>query len=150
MIWTMPRRGLASLIVLTSVACAGDAKVAEQGRKIFSGEAPLVARVKGHDAALPSLASRCNNCYAASPAPWPTAGTRPPTAYGPELTREHLVNAHSRRGGPASVYDEAALCRLLRNGVDPAYVVVAIGMPRYELTDADCRALWIYLSRRST
>ena len=150
MISTLPKRCLASLIVLTTVACSGDAKVAEQGRKLFSGEAPIVARVNGHEAALPSTASRCSNCHSAAPVPRPNQDTREPTRFAPALTRDHLVNARSRRGGPASVYDEAAMCRLLRSGVDPAHVVIAIAMPRYELAAADCRALWVFLSGGST
>jgi hypothetical protein len=50
-----------------------------------------------------------------------------------------------RRGGPPSAFDRDTFCRLLRTGVDPAWVVVDVSMPRYALSDEQCHALWTHL-----
>lgn len=126
---------------------AADESTAARGRQLFSGEAALPARIAGQDFALPVNASRCVNCHAAKAAP---AGASPALAetqrVGPPLTRALLTEPARRRGGPPSRYDAASLCALLRTGVDPAYVIVPRTMPRYEISDADCRALWLHLS----
>jgi hypothetical protein len=57
-----------------------------------------------------------------------------------------LLSPQRRRGGPASRYDRDAFCRLLRKGIDPAYVMINEEMPRYTLDDADCAALWRFLT----
>ncbi|MES1162053.1 MAG: hypothetical protein ABUL50_03210, partial [Rhizobacter sp.] len=66
--------------------------------------------------------------------------------FGPTLSSRFLLDARSRRGGPASRFDAASLCRLLRTGVDPASIIIARAMPLYELSDRDCAALWAFLS----
>jgi hypothetical protein len=65
---------------------------------------------------------------------------------GPTLTPALLTVAVRRRGGPPSRYDAASLCALLRTGVDPAHVIILRTMPRYDISDADCRSLWLHLS----
>ena len=55
------------------------------------------------------------------------------------------MQPRSRRGGPPSAYDAASLCELLREGIDPAWVMVRQEMPRYAATDAQCIALWAFL-----
>ena len=122
---------------LALAACApGEA---ERGRRLFDGEAALEARLAGHRAPLPALASRCSNCHARDAAA--------PPAFASLLSQRRLVALSSRRGGPPSRFDAASLCTLLRSGVDPAEVMVAQAMPRYAIADADCRALWAYLDR---
>ena len=37
-------------------------------------------------------------------------------------------------------------CALLRTGLDPAYVLINVAMPRYTLNERDCTALWRYLN----
>ena len=54
----------------------------------------------------------------------------------------------SCRGGPPSGYDRGTLCRLLREGIDPAHVMVTRTMPRFDLDDAACAALWTHLSNQ--
>jgi hypothetical protein len=122
---------------------------AEHGRRLYWGELPLNGRVAGHSAVLPTQASRCANCHARGTEPGPPAraglaGSQP---IGGSLSAQHLTQPVKRRGGPASVFDAQSLCRLVRTGVDPAHIVVASEMPRYDLSDADCQALWSYLSR---
>jgi len=57
-----------------------------------------------------------------------------------------LLSSLPRRGGPPSRYELGAFCRLLRVGIDPASVVIPGNMPRYQVTDQECRELWTYLT----
>jgi hypothetical protein len=132
------------MLALSTVA-ACDSQEVQRGRALYAGEAPLTARIAGHAAALPPQASRCTNCHvgATSTQAASSAGVQ---AIGGILAAHRLTQPLSRRGGPPSRFDAAALCRLLRTGVDPAHVVIAQTMPRYEVSDADCNALWAYLA----
>lgn len=141
----------ALLFALCAAAAAHGAEPdgADRGRTIYLGESALVARIAGQDFALPANASRCANCH--SPAARPSAigaSAVPADAQriGPVLTPEWLTQPQRRRGGPASRYDSAALCKLLRSGVDPAHVIILRTMPRYDISDTDCAALWRYLT----
>jgi hypothetical protein len=120
---------------------AAPAEALARGRALFAGTAPLHGTISGHASALPPAGARCVNCHAAGIAGPASA----PASFAPLLTRPHLTELLPRRGGPPSRYDEATFCRLLRTGVDPAYVLITRSMPRYELPDADCRALWLHL-----
>jgi hypothetical protein len=149
-----------ALVLAGGLACAAAAAAqapdAERGRRLFSGDLPLTGAILGHSAALPAQASRCANCHAAGSAP-PSAGraasaagtaiSAPAPSFGPALNAKLLLQPAPRRGGPASRYDEAALCKLLSTGVDPAYIVLPTSMPRYELAPGDCKALWAYLTQ---
>lgn len=104
------------------------------GRALFVGEtSELRAQVAGHDDDLPLAAARCINCHEG------------PGAIGPRLNAPQLLESQARRGGPPSRYDEATFCRLLRDGVDPAFVQLPREMPRYQIAPEDCRKLWDYL-----
>jgi hypothetical protein len=141
---------IAALVCLAagplSAAFAAPADI-ERGRQLFAGELPLAGRVTGHTADLPPSASRCANCHAAGTAPPLLAGSASAASFGPALNAFGLTRAKPRRGGPPSRYDEQALCKLLTTGVDPAYIIIPRNMPRYSLTAADCRALWLYLNQ---
>lgn len=113
----------------------------DAGRAAFTGQSPLVARMPGHAEALPAVAARCSNCHAAPGVP--AAGNG---ALGPALNAAALMQALPRRGGPPSRYDAAALCRALREGVDPAGVMLGSAMPRYRIDDLGCRQLWTLLT----
>jgi hypothetical protein len=103
-------------------------------RALFLGEGSGVrAHVAGHDEALPWAAARCVNCHEG------------PGAIGPRLNARQLLESQARRGGPPSRYDEATFCRLLRDGVDPAFVQLPREMPRYQIAQEDCRKLWDFL-----
>ncbi|RZM00732.1 MAG: hypothetical protein EOP73_15405 [Variovorax sp.] len=119
-------------------AGAGAADVAD-----LAGDAPVLrGRLAGHPDDLPPAATRCVNCHAIGEAPG-----RPATAtFGPLLGPATLAWALPRRGGPPSRYDAASLCRLLREGIDPAWVMVDAAMPRYAVSDAQCEALWARLA----
>lgn len=130
----------------------------EAGRQIFTGAQPLVAHMPGHAQRLPVAASRCINCHAAPglrAAGGATAGLGAASragantgtgSFGPRLDAAHLLQPQARRGGPPSRYDAAGLCRVLREGVDPAGVVLVNAMPRYQIDDSACRQLWTLLT----
>jgi hypothetical protein len=129
----------------------------EAGAALFHGDAALVGRLVGHTEPLPAIATRCGNCHedrSTVPAGRPGAASAAATSasasgsYAMALNREWLTAARPRRGGPPSVYDAASLCTVLRTGVDPAHVMVASVMPRYEASVAQCEQLWSYLTRR--
>jgi len=134
------------LLAVGSLGGSAGESLTRRGFELFSGVLPLQGTIVGHTSALPPSAARCINCHAigsAAPAP-PSASAAAP--FGPLLTPQGLTGAVVRRGGPPSRYDASAFCRLLRQGVDPAWVIVPRSMPRYALTDADCHALWAHLT----
>jgi hypothetical protein len=110
------------------------------GQALFDGAAPLRARLASHPAELPAAVVRCANCHAAG------SGPAVPNSIAPRLSRGWLVEWQSRRGGPPSRYDRDAFCTLLRDGLDPAYVLINVQMPRYRVDARDCTALWQFLS----
>lgn len=114
---------------------AADSGAQAPGQLLFEGRTELVARITGHDDALPAQAWRCANCH---------AGEQP---LGGLLTRERLLTALPRRGGPLSRYDLPAFCRLLRTGVDPASILIDRTMPHFEIDDRQCEDLWRGLTR---
>lgn len=122
-----------------------EAALQAQGRQLFHGEASTLGgvpgRLAGHGDDLPAVATRCANCHS-------TGGAQdfPSTLeFAPRLNRPGLTQPLPRRGGPPSAYDAASLCKLLREGIDPAWVMVRQEMPRYAATDAQCVALWAFL-----
>ena len=160
----MRRRRIATLaVVLLALAMAvgwqwvqaGRQATLARGAALFHDGAGLSGRVTGHTLLLPANAARCANCHQtgtpAGSAAASAAGNPPPAAealpgrLGPVLGRETLEQARPRRGGPASRYDGATFCALLRTGIDPAQVMIPQAMPRYDIANADCEALWRYL-----
>ena len=115
------------------------AEAIEAGKALYQGRVALATRLGGHTVALPMAASRCANCH--------DAADKSPS-FGPMLDGASLQAAKPRRGGPASRFDAPGLCGLLRDGRDPANIVVPAAMPRYTLTDAQCEQLWAYLVSR--
>jgi len=116
----------------------------ERGRELFHGELPLTARMVGHTDALPQEAVRCRNCHSHSKPP--ALGGDAAQDFAPLLNARTLRSPSARRGGPPSTYEREALCRVLREGIDPAHVMIQQAMPRYSVSDADCEALWTYLT----
>lgn len=118
------------------------------GEAIYQGREPMTGRIRGHDSTLPTAATRCINCHL-------PGGTRPPVAasaigttqtFGPALDAAWLTRPRSRSGGPAITYDAERLCTLLRDGIDPALVMMPRSMPLYDATPQQCRALWNFLT----
>ena len=141
---------LLASICAHGAAARADAVAVEHGRQLFVGKRPMSGLITGHAATLPAHASRCMNFHAAGTAPKSVSASASTPLLGPTLTIRLLTQPVARRGGPPSHYDEASLCRLLRTGVDPAHVIIARAMPRYELSAAECHALWMYLSKQQT
>lgn len=117
------------------------------GERIFKGDAPVVAHVSGYGKPLTTEASRCANCHEIGDEGGrrraESSATEP---IGPALSVEALTREAARRGGPPSSFDEASFCRLLTTGVDPAHIVVPRAMPRYDISESQCRDLWQYLT----
>ena len=145
--WVLWAAGVALLFALGAwfVGALASRDVASaqvsRGRYIYMQGAdqnsPLLARIANQPDVLPAVAVRCINCH-------DRAGSA--AEYRAQvLSREALLGVVPRRGGPATRFDAASLCKLLATGVDPAWILINQTMPRYELTDAQCRALWAYL-----
>jgi len=127
------------------------------GEQLFDGKVALAAKLAGDAVPLPGYATRCRNCHTnTSPASVDNAVSQSSTpgslGTGPSrqavLSRESLTLLKSRRGAPPSRFDEPGFCRLMRQGIDPMNVVMPRLMPRYDLTNSQCHALWIYLTRK--
>ncbi len=130
---------------LAAVVCAGTASArapvsAARGRALYTGREPLAGRIRDHRSNLPAAVVVCRGCHVAAAA---SPGAPPPA---PPIDRALLLEARPRRGGPPSAYDSPALCRLLRTGADPAYVLVAREMPVFDVDDAQCQSLWRFLT----
>ena len=140
------RAPLSAMLALAWAAAllgaASSPELLERGRKLFAGEAALTARMVGHEQALPQEAVRCTNCHQREAASTPPPSTKD---FGPRLGPVGLTRALPRRGGPPSSYNAASFCRVLREGIDPAYVMIPQTMPRYTLSDGECEAMWSYL-----
>lgn len=126
----------------------------DAGAALYSGTVPLKAHLTGDPDDLPAVASRCINCHVRPAKSSERAGvslaSAQPSAqigrpYAASLNREWLVTARQRHGGPASQYDAASFCTLIRTGEDPAHVLIPPVMPRYDATDEQCNSLWTYL-----
>lgn len=141
MIW---RCVTSAALALSLVACA-DHRSAAVGKRLFMGELALTARIAGNDLPLPADGSRCTNCHDGNNA---AAGSGTP-AFAPPLAASTLLTERKRRGGPPTRYSLESFCSLLRTGIDPASVLVARAMPRYDLDTEKCRALWNYIKARS-
>ncbi|MFL5307269.1 MAG: hypothetical protein ACJ8F1_18780 [Polyangia bacterium] len=131
--------------VALAVVCAGTAAArtpvtVARGRALFTGREPLAGRIRDHRSNLPAAVVVCRGCHVAAAA---SPGAPPPA---PPIDRSLLLEARPRRGGPPSAYDAPALCRLLRTGTDPAYVLVAREMPVFDVDDAQCESLWRFLT----
>ena len=113
------------------------------GRGLFLGESPLWGVIAGHAEALPPQAVACANCHMGETGPG--SGAR----FGPALNHAAMTELRNRRGGPPSSFSLASFCQLLRNGVDPAYIIITRRMPRYTLSDDQCRGLWRYIMEAS-
>lgn len=136
-----PRRfGVAALgVVVLAVALSAWLWPVARGYVLFHGHARLEAKIQG-GIDLPSSATACVNCHDGAA----TGGPRPIA----RLDRAALSTSRTPRGGAPVYYDEASFCRLLREGIDPASVMLNRLMPRFTISDADCAALFAYARMR--
>ena len=133
------------LAVATAVWVAHKATATEaRGARLFDGREPLTATLSGHATPLPAQTARCSQCHA-GPATSIAANSWPALP-GPPLDSRHLRAPLARRGGPPVAYDLSTFCRTLREGIDPAHVMLPRAMPRFDIDDARCEALWIHLT----
>lgn len=135
-----PRLAIAAAVILLGAA-AFNYRWA-YGYALYHGHIAIDGRISGHGADMPSTAVACVNCH--DPSPIAASGGRNVAP----LTRASLLESHARRGGPPSAYDEPMFCSVIRDGIDPASVMVNRLMPRFRLPDAQCSALWSYVTSR--
>lgn len=136
MSWTRSPTLVVAMVIAGCASVLGD----NRGRQLFYGDAALNGRAYKHLSGLPPEVVRCGNCHSAR------SGPDVARSAAPRLEPEMLTNRISRRGGPASSYDSHSFCALLERGVDPSGVLVSVDMPRYSITQADCEALWQFLT----
>lgn len=151
--WAVALGSVATLGLLgTGVWLAHESELRQQGEAMFQGKVLLPANLAGQEMILPVQASRCINCHGTvQKNPWIDPSVSQPPAeqtFASPINGAWLKQARMRHGGPESKYDQPALCKLLREGVDPGHVMISTTMPRYNLTDAQCAALWAYLSTK--
>jgi hypothetical protein len=143
LLWIKARHNAIRLTALCGLIApllfAGSESSVVRGRRLFSGREAVTGVIVGHKTAMPAAAVRCGNCHQAG-------DSGPRQSLGPRLNRDTLLEIQKRRGAPPSAYDMRTFCRILRTGVDPAYVVIAPEMPRYEIDDGQCQSLWLYLT----
>lgn len=145
------RTGVAVVVVglLLSAAAAvwvvrAPKQLQARGARLFDGREPLTATLAGHATPLPAQTARCSQCHAGPDTQNTAVGQ---AAFpGPPLDGRHLRTALSRRGGPPIAYDVSAFCRTLRDGIDPAHVMLPRTMPRFDIDDTRCEALWTHLT----
>ena len=136
---------LASMCGIRAASLAAAAEGSEpglraRGEALFSGRRPVRGRIRGHEGDLPPEVVACRQCHLRSPGDGGAAAA-------PVLDRKLLLQPVQRRGAPPSVYDLQSFCKVLRTGIDPAYVLIDRIMPTYAMSDADCAALWQVLTR---
>ena len=108
------------------------------GRRMFLGESPLQGAIASHAEPLPARTVSCANCHLG-------AGPGSGAPFAPVLNRAGMTQSSGRRGGPPSAFVLTSFCRMLRTGVDPAFILITRQMPRYTLSDDQCQDLWRYL-----
>jgi hypothetical protein len=133
--------GALTLAGLSACSMVPQEQVRQLGQRWFAGSTPLKGRMIGHEQDLPAAAAACINCHGA---------TSQRERFALALNRAWLTQPQARRGGPPSRYDVKSFCRVLREGVDPAWVVINQTMPRYDITDFQCQALWLHLNREAS
>lgn len=141
-----------SLLVVLSYVCSmvpaaayeqGESSPISAGRRLFFGELPLVGTIVGQRLPLPAKAAVCANCHTGDSVVTSSRTSGPPGP--PALSRLGLLELQERRGGPPSQFSEHSFCRMLRTGIDPAYIMISRRMPRYAVSDEQCQNLWDYL-----
>jgi hypothetical protein len=113
-----------------------------RGEAIYGGSTALNARIAGHSDVLPAVATACINCHAVN-------ATAADNSAAPSILDGALARVQSRRNGPPGNYDAQRLCHALRSSTDPLQIRLPARMPRYDIGDEDCVALWQFLNTAS-
>jgi len=130
---------------VTSLPTNADYNLLERGQRLFLGQESLIGRISGQDFDLPVEASRCVNCHISDQASQASEIKKKTQVFGPRLNQGTLLNKKSLRGGPAFSYTPKSFCRLLKTGIDPNHIMSKRSMPRYKISNKDCKAIWQYV-----
>lgn len=129
---------LMTLALQVSAPMAADIAANPRGEALFEGRAPLHGRIDGHVSELPPDVLACGNCHV-------VAVGAVQVGDPPDLRGGWLHRQMQRRNGPPGTYDPTKFCAALRSGIDPTGVRIPMGMPRFDISDEDCRGIWNYL-----
>lgn len=113
---------------------------ASKPRDYYSGPARMRARLQGFDALLEPSSVRCSNCHGVDGGGIPRGVIK-----GTNIRSASLGNRRSASGAPWS-YDAGSFCTAVRRGIDGSGRILEPGMPRYDITDEQCRSLWNYVT----
>lgn len=136
------------------VACGSDAaglppgSEAEiaAGKRLFHGVDRLPLAPGNLASALPPQFSACIACHSAATPAQGALARNLETKQAPPLNRASLLHTRARRGGPPFAFDRTTFCATVQSGVDPQAIIMRKTMPRFVLSDAQCTALWAYLT----
>lgn len=131
--------GCAIWLALWGTPCVAGGEEAAAGGRLFYGESALIGQLYVHNRPLGAEYVRCANCHRLQDQ------ARAEGRFGPDLGARFLTEASARRGGPERAYTEQSFCEMLRSGKDPTAILIGTDMPRYRLSAAECRALWLFL-----
>jgi hypothetical protein len=162
-----PRAGclLICLIMLSSTGTdAGPADLLAQGRRLYrEGIAPdgqPLQAIGAAEVAISGADAACERCHRRSGMGSREGSIPVPAVSGPVLFSKLEPAQAARRGHSPPVmpqrhqarpaYDEAALAKALREGLDPLNRPLNPLMPRYALDEPSLKALTAYLSQLST
>lgn len=134
--WLALAPAIASITYVAHAAPQCESK--DLGCSIFNGQHSVAAQLRDDDHLLPGSTTRCANCH---------SQTGSGDAFAPPLSPGNLFAAKVRRDGPASSYDQETFCRALREGIDPANVMLRKAMPHYRISDTECAALWHFVTK---
>lgn len=129
-------RRLAPALLLALIAAAPAA--ADPGQAAFTAAAGLEARLARPDGpVLPAGSLTCAGCHGADG----NGGTEGGTLRAPPIRWQTLASPTPDRPG----YDDAALARLLRDGITPSGRTISARMPRFQGSPEVMAALAAYL-----
>lgn len=111
-----------------------------KARDYYSGPARMRAHLDGIDALLEPSSVRCSNCHGVDAGGIPLGVIK-----GTNIHSASLGNRRSASGASWS-YDGASFCTAVRKGIDGSGRILEPGMPRYDITDSQCRSLWNYVT----
>lgn len=139
------------VLLLAGLVTAAHGADTQRGRALYEGRLPLAVAAVGGTA--PRHA--CAACHRPSGMGTFEGGLAVPPITGSTLFKP--FDTDTARFFPASAhfrvrpaYDEAALGRLLRTGITPDGVTLAVAMPRYNIAEADLADLSAHLAGLSS
>jgi len=122
--------------------------VQRRGKHIYlrgegGSESPVYATLGDPPMQVSAKMLPCVNCHGYAGRGIPEGGVTPSNVSWSSLTKSYgTVHATGRRHGP---YDENKLKRAITEGIDPSGNVLGVGMPKFQMSDADMEALIAYL-----